>query len=200
MKLRSRGPGRAGRSRSRLVTLLAAGALTLGTTSYAAILSAGPALADPTCQYVATGSDTIQDVMNQYAVDLSGNLLCSYNATDPVLGPPATGTIQEISYVKGFNATEPVLSCPTYERPNGSTAGVTGLRQSINPSSPVSGPLSPAPATGCIDIARSSSQPTTFTSTGALIYIPFAEDTVTGSVGPATGAVVNGIYLSLIHI
>ena len=185
--------GQPGRSRSRLATLLAAGALTLGMTGYAAVLSAGPALADPTCQEVAVGSDTTQVVMDQYSVDLSSNFLCSYDATDPLLGPPATGAIQEISYEKGFNATEPSLSCPTMERPNGSTAGVTALRQSINPNSQVGSPLSPAPATGCIDIARSSSGPTSNTG-GALTYIPFAEDAVAGSVGPTTGGVVDGIY------
>jgi hypothetical protein len=180
---------RADHRRLRLVTLLAVGTLTLGFTGYAAVMSAGPALADPTCQEVAVGSDTTQDVMNQYAVDLSGNLLCSFNAVDPVSGSTTT----DISYIKGLNATEPTLSCPTYERPNGSTAGVTGLRQSINPNSPVSSPLSPAPATGCIDIAMSSSGPTSNTG-GALTYIPFAEDAVTGSVGPATGGVVGGIF------
>ena len=190
MKHRSCTPGQVGGRRSALVTLLAAGALTLGFTGYTAVMTAGPALADPTCQEVAAGSDTTQDVMNQYSVDLSGNFLCAYNATDPVTG----STTEDISYIKGANATEPSVSCPSYVRPNGSTQGLAGLRQSINPNSQVGSPLNPAPATGCIDIAMSSSGPTSNTG-GALTYIPFAEDAVTGAVGPATANPAQpGIY------
>jgi len=174
-------------ARSRLTTLMAVGALTLSFAGFGVVMTAGPASADPTCQEVATGSDTIQDVMNQYSVDLTGNLLCSYNAVDPVTGSQTTN----IEYIKGLNATEPAISC-LEQRPNGSSAGQVGLRESINPSTTASPALSPVAPAGCIDIARSSSGPTSNTA-GALTFIPFAEDAVTGAIGPATGGTVNGI-------
>ena len=187
--------GQPGRSRSRLAALLAAGALTLGMTSYAAVFAAGPASADPVCQEVAVGSDTIQDVMNQYAFDLGGSALCSYNATDPVTGVGGTagGTV-EIGYERGLNPTEPTgPTCAAYERPNGSSQGQTALRQSINPTTTAPTPMVPAPGAGCVDIGRSSSAPSVVAN-GYLTYIPFAEDAVTGAVGPTTGGVVQGIF------
>ncbi len=175
------------RLKSRLVTLVSAGALTMGLAGFGVVMTSGPALADPTCQEVATGSDTIQDVMNQYSVDLGGNELCSFNAVDPVSGSQTTN----IEYIKGANATEPAVTC-LEQRPNGSGAGQVGLRESINSSTTASPALSPVAPAGCIDIARSSSGPTSNTA-GALTFIPFAEDAVTGAIGPATGGVVNGI-------
>jgi hypothetical protein len=175
------------RLKSRLVTLVSAGALTMGLAGFGVVMTSGPALADPTCQEVATGSDTIQDVMNQYAVDLGTNELCSFNAVDPVSGSQTTN----IEYIKGLNATEPAVTC-LEQRPNGSGAGQVGLRESINPSTTATPALSPAAPAGCIDIARSSSGPTSNTA-GALTFIPFAEDAVTGAIGPATGGVVQGI-------
>jgi hypothetical protein len=152
-----------------------------------AVAQAGPALADPTTQENAAGSDTIQDVINQYSVDLAGNLLGSWNAVDPVSGALG-GTI---SYVKGPNATQPKVTC-LEQRPNGSGQGVIGLRESINAATGATPPLSPVVPVNCVDIARSSSG-NTFTASGALAYIPFAEDAVTGAVGPAVGGVVQGI-------
>src|SRR5580658_3049765 len=175
------------RLKSRLVTLVSAGALTMGLAGFGVVMTSGPALADPTCQEVATGSDTIQDVMNQYAVDLGTNELCSFNAVDPVSGSQTTN----IEYIKGLNATEPAVTCLA-QRPNGSGAGQVGLRESINPSTTATPALSPAAPAGCSDIARSSSGPTSNTA-GALTFIPFAEDAVTGAIGPATGGVVQGI-------
>jgi phosphate transport system substrate-binding protein len=174
--------------RAKLKTLLAAGAATVGFASLA-IAQAGPAAADPTLVYVANGSDTIQDVMNQYSVDLAGNELGSYNAVDPVT---ATNVHAIITPVKGANATHPAISC-SYTRPNGSTEGLNALRKSINPSTTATQLASP-PQQGCIDIGRSSSGPGANASTnGGLVYIPFAVDAVGGSVGPATGGVVGGV-------
>jgi hypothetical protein len=175
------------RLKSRLVTLVSAGALTMGLAGFGVVMTSGPALADPTCQEVATGSDTIQDVMNQYSVDLGTNELCSFNAVDPVSGSQTTN----IEYIKGANATEPAVTC-LEQRPNGSGAGQVGLRESINSATTASPALSPVAPVGCIDIARSSSGPTSNTA-GALTFIPFAEDAVAGAIGPATGGVVSGI-------
>ena len=175
--------------RSRLTTLVAVGALTMGFAGFGVVMTAGPALADPTCQEVAGGSDTIQDVMNQYSVDLAGNLLCSYNAVDPVSGSLTTN----IEYIKGLNATEPATTC-LETRPNGSGQGQIALRESINPGTGATPPLAIPVPQGCLDIGRSSSSPGTNANTGgALIFIPFALDAVTGAVGPATGGVVQGI-------
>jgi hypothetical protein len=189
MRLKSHvglGRERPGRLHSRLTTLVAVGALTMGFAGFGVVMTAGPALADPTCQEVAAGSDTIQDVVNAYSVDLAGNLLCSFNAVDPVSGSQTTN----IEYVKGLNATEPAITC-LEQRPNGSGAGVVGLRESINPATTVTPALSPVAPANCIDIGRSSSGPTSNTA-GALTYIPFAEDAVAGAIGPAAGGVVNG--------
>jgi phosphate transport system substrate-binding protein len=169
------------------MVLVTAGTFTIGFAGAGIALTAGPALADPTCQEAAVGSDTIQDVMNQYSVDLTGNLLCSYNAVDPVSG--AAGN--NISYIRGLNATEPATTC-TYTRPNGSNQGIVALRESIDPATTATPPLATVAPQNCVDIALSSSGPTSNTA-GALAYIPFAEDAVTGAVGPATAGTVQGI-------
>jgi hypothetical protein len=188
MKLKSDcGARRRRRPRSRLMVLVTAGTFTIGFAGAGIALTAGPALADPTCQEAAVGSDTIQDVMNQYSVDLTGNLLCSYNAVDPVSG--AAGN--NISYIRGLNATEPATTC-TYTRPNGSNQGIVALRESIDPATTATPPLATVAPQNCVDIALSSSGPTSNTA-GALAYIPFAEDAVTGAVGPATAGTVQGI-------
>jgi hypothetical protein len=173
--------------KSHLVTLVTVGTFTMGFAGAGIALMAGPALADPTCQETAVGSDTIQDVMNQYSVDLTGNLLCSYNAVDPVSG--AAGN--NISYIRGLNATEPATTC-AYTRPNGSSQGQVALRESINPATTATPPLATVAPQNCVDIARSSSGPTSNTA-GALAFVPFAEDAVTGAVGPAAGGTVQGI-------
>jgi hypothetical protein len=190
MRLKSHvSPDRGVRPRSRLATLVTVGALTLGFAGLGIAMSAGPALADPTTQEIAVGSDTIQDVINQYSVDLTGNLLGSYNAVDPI--SQAAGN--NISYIRGLNATlQGGGTTCTLTRPNGSSQGQVALRESINPATAVTPPLAvPAPQ-GCVDIARSSSGPTSNTG-GALAFIPFAEDAVAGAVGPATAGTVQGI-------
>jgi hypothetical protein len=179
------------KTRSRLLTLAAVATLTMGFAGFGVAMTAGPALADPTCQEIAVGSDTIQDVMNQFSVDLAGNLLCSYNAIDPVSG--AAGN--DISYIRGFNATQPATTC-TYTRPNGSTQGQVAIRESINPATTATPPLATVAPQGCVDISRSSSSPSGSgeqNTGGALIFVPFALDAVTGAIGPATGGVVQGI-------
>ena len=173
---------------AKLTTLVAVSTVTVGMAGFVALAQAGPAAADPTVQFAAVGADTTEDVMNQFSVDLSGNLLGSYNAVDPISGA-AHGTL---SYVKGANATSPSVSC-SFTRPNGSTAGLDAFRASVNPGTTASQDAVP-PQAGCIDIARSSSGPTStdVKSDGQLVYIPFAVDAVTGSVGPQTGGVVSG--------
>jgi hypothetical protein len=173
---------------TKLTTLVAVSAVTVGMAGFVALAQAGPAGADPTIQFAEVGSDTIQDVMNQFSVDVAGNLLGSFNAVDPV-----TGAIHgSIAYVKGANATEPAVSC-NFTRPNGSTEGLDAFRFSINPLTTASQDAVP-PQAGCVDLSRSSSGPSSsdVKPDGQLVYIPFAIDAVTGAVGPTTAGEVNG--------
>lgn len=133
---------------------------------------AGPANADPSTSYVAVGSDTIQDVMNQFAADETPGAIGSWDAVNPV------------SAVAHEDIT-PKVGC-SMTRPNGSGEGLSALRKSINPST-TAAQLADPPEPGCVDIARSSSGPGANASTnGALQYIPFALDAVATATGPAT--------------
>ena len=131
---------------------------------------AGPAAADPTTTYVGVGSDTIQDVMNGISVRVGLGVVGSWDAVDPATGV-AGGLIN------------PKPGC-VMTRPNGSGAGVSALRASINPATGSPPPGTP-PSQGCVDFARSSSGPTV-DANGLLVYIPFALDAVTSATGPAT--------------
>jgi len=144
-------------------------------------------MADPTFSYVMVGSDTIQDVMNAYAVSVSDGILASYNAVNPV----TVGTHELIT--PAHNGTGGNQNNCSFARPNGSTEGFDALDASVNTSTTLV-PPAPGPQPGCIDISRSSSGPGSIassgpgslSSTGNLIYIPFAVDAVTGANGPTT--------------
>ena len=157
---------------------VALGAAVLAFTGLT-LAQAGPALADPTETLVAVGSDTIQDVYNQFALDAAGNLLGSYNATNPV-----TGAAHEV--ITPVDGTAHV-NC-SYARPNGSSEGVANLRLALNPATTNGGAaVAPVAQQGCVDIARSSSGPGTLQSnTGPIVYVPFALDAVAGATGPST--------------
>ena len=180
-------PVRLGR-KPRLKTLMAVGAATVAFGGLA-VAQAGPAAADPAASYVAVGSDTVQDVYNQFSLDKAGNFLGSYNAVNPV---KATAHEEITPNVAGASASSPTNQC-SFTRPNGSTEGLSALRKSINPSTTAT-QLTAPPQPNCIAIDRSSSGPgTNQSNTGALVYIPFALDALAGSVGPATGGVVGGV-------
>jgi hypothetical protein len=164
--------------------LVVAGVLVAGVGSL--VLQTTPALADPEFTFVAVGSDTIQDVYNQFASDLGGTTLASYNATNPV-------TAQTGDTITAINANSNE-SC-SFPRPNGSTPGTDDLEASIG-GTVGAGATSPLPATGCIDIARSSAPPNapgtapadgSYTGANAIQFVPFAEDAITGAYGPAAG-------------
>jgi hypothetical protein len=149
------------------------------------ITQSTPAFADPTEQLVAVGSDTIQDVYNQFSLDLGGNALGSYNATNPVTGAAAEN-ITPVDGSAGKNCS--------FARPNGSGPGLGALENAIGGAT--SGGTAPLPAAGCVDIARSSAGPNTsgpatgnYTGSNAIQFVPFALDAVTGAIGPATGGV-----------
>src|SRR5215470_5257634 len=95
------------------------GLLVLGVTfaglSGVAVAQSAPASADPSVKFVAVGSDTVQDVYNAFATAFGGNLVGSYNATNPVTG--AIG--EEITPADGTAG----VNC-SFDRPNGSGAGI----------------------------------------------------------------------------
>ena len=166
---------------------LAVGVAVAGISSLV-LTQATPAFADPTQTLVLVGSDTIQDVWNAFGTTFGGNFVGSYNATNPV-----TGAINEnITPVDGTAG----VNC-SFARPNGSGQGVAALRFSLNPASAnVTGSIAPGqkPEPGCVDLARSSSGPGSlgnFTGSGAIQYVPFALDAVTGATGTANCATAN---------
>src|SRR5215831_3506500 len=162
----------------RVRALLALGTALVGFSSLA-LAQTLPALADPTVTLVATGSDTIQDVYNQFAADAAGNLLGSYDAVNPV-----TAAAHEI--ITPVDGTAGV-KC-SFARPNGSGEGVADLRLALNPAT-TNGGSAPLPSAqqGCVDIARSSSGPGGLQSnTGPIVYVPFALDGVAGATGAAS--------------
>jgi ABC-type phosphate transport system substrate-binding protein len=147
-------------------------ALAVAGLAAAAVVVAAPASADPVTTYATVGSDTIQDVMNQFAADQFPGLIGSWDAVNP--GSKIAHEI--ISPKPGCSMT----------RPNGSGEGLNALRKSINPSTTAPQLASP-PSAGCIDFSRSSSGPGSNASvTGALQYVPFALDAVATATGPAT--------------
>jgi len=127
--------------------------LIVAASAAAAItaMTAGPALADPPsgttpapADITGVGSDTIQNVMDQFSHDFNKGLpassphLYSWDATNP-----NTGVIGDTIVIKGTSADRTTCAQP---RPDGSSAGITAL-ESSNPQ------ISGHP---CIDFARSS--------------------------------------------
>jgi hypothetical protein len=161
----------------------------------ALVLSQTPALADPSVEFVAAGSDTTQDVMNQFALDTGANVLASYNAFNPVSATAhelITPSKEQFSAAGVPNPNAAPLNA-NFTRPNGSGEGQAALRLSINPGSTAAvpgGATGVAPQQGAVDIARSSSGPGNNASTsGQLIFIPFALDAVTGSTGSTASTI-----------
>jgi len=190
------------RRATRLKSLVAAGAIAIGFAGVGLAVS-GPAHADPAVNYVAVGSDTIQDVMNGFAL-LEGNVLGSYNAVNPV-----TAVAHEVitpSKVP-FGSTAPLTSC-SFTRPNGSTEGAAALDYSLTQNATNLNALAPPlvsnpPGSGCVDVGRSSSAPKTNcatvlcqSATGGLVYVPFALDAVAGAIGPTSVLTNAGMFTS----
>jgi hypothetical protein len=157
------------------------------------LLSQAPAYADANTIFVAVGSDTTQDVINQFSLDLGGNTLDSVYATNQVSGASheiVTGAHE----ARNADGTPNALGTPaqfSFDRPNGSNEGIASLRLSINTSSTaaVPGGANP-PQQGSVDIARSASAPGSNASTsGQLIYIPYALDAVTETTGSSASTI-----------
>jgi hypothetical protein len=195
--------------------LAVTGVVIAGVASLA--LNQTQALADPGVTYVAVGADVTQDFLNGWATALGGNLVGSYNATNP---QDLASLHQVITPVKTGNTTPanalPAEACG-FNRPNGSGEGVTAIRASLAgatgepattsaTSSPILGQAvsltngdtgslpSNLPESNCVDIARSSSAPSSANvdaAAGALIYIPFAVDGLTASIGSTARTIEN---------
>jgi hypothetical protein len=172
----------------RTVAAVAVASVAASTLS----LSAG---ADPK-QYTAAvglGSDTTQDVMNALSGHAGGN---NYN---PIQSSAATGKRQVVS----FDATPPagvVGTCvitktggPSFDRPNGSSAGRRALSRSIDGTGfGNTGLCSPAPVNvaGQVQFARSSAGPASGDTGTALTYVPFGRDAMSFASYRADGGAV----------
>jgi len=160
---------------------LIGGLAAVTTTAGLVVGVAGPASADPVTTLVGVGSDTTQDVMDAVASQVGGGVVGSWDAVNPV------------DHTTAHELITPKSGC-VMTRPNGSGEGVTALRQALG--STVAGLANP-PEAGCVDFARSSSGPgTNASTTGQLVYIPFALDAVATATGPAT-ATTNAVATNI---
>ncbi len=152
-------------------------AIAMAGLAALAVSVASPASADPATTFVTVGSDTVQDVMNQFTSDEFPGLIGSWDAVNPVTG----AAHEDITPKPGCSMT----------RPNGSGEGLAALRKSINPAT-TAVQLADPPEPGCVDFSRSSAGPgANASATGTLQYVPFALDAVATATGPAaavTGA------------
>lgn len=164
----------------RILTKLAAGAAAAAT---AVAVAAAPALADPPKgvtpkpgDVVGVGSDTIQNVMDQFSHDFNashstGPKLYSWDATNP-----KTGAIHDLIATKS--------GCAKIQRPDGSTEGITAL---VTENATTSGHP-------CMDFARSSRDraPTDPPfAKGGIAFVTMAGDAVTYSTQAVTNAPAN---------
>ena len=140
----------------------------------AGIAFISPASAEPVSNsYVLVGSDTLQDSSNA--------LLNGTSATGPLVHVLST-TASSIGSFDAFGST--AIQTKTggvfFGRPSGSGAGVTALRASITGATYSGNSAVPAKViSGQVDIARSSSGPSTnANAAGLLVYIPYARDAV----------------------
>jgi ABC-type phosphate transport system substrate-binding protein len=157
-----------------LTTLVTTGTVILGFAGFA-VISGGSASADPHQVYTVVGSDTVENVYDQFALDEGANLIGSWDAVDPV--SQAIGEIITPNNAAGGQCE--------FTRPDGSGQGENALRASINPSTTAS-QLAVPPEANCVDWSRSSSGPgTDQKDDGVLVFIPFAIDAVTGGISTA---------------
>jgi ABC-type phosphate transport system substrate-binding protein len=133
----------------------------------------------PVASVVGVGSDTIQNVLDQFSADRNSannsERLYSWDATNPV-----TGAIGDNIPMKKGCTTSGGVALPNIPRPDGSSAGITALTT-------MNGTASGHP---CLDFARSSraragTDPTNIT------FVTLAGDAVTYSTQPGSNAPAN---------
>lgn len=141
--------------------------IVVGLSAGVVAALSGTALADPSstpsaASIVAVGSDTTQNVFNQFSTDYNATSpaknLYSFNATDGTSSPS--------------NITPKTGCSTTTVRPNGSGAGISALKANARPTGDTTN--------YCIDIARSSRGPQSGDGT-AISFVRFAQDAVTWS-------------------
>lgn len=178
----------------KLTSKLATGALGAGAALALGVSLAAPAAADPVSPYhayAAVGSDTLQDLFNNFAT-VSANDLDSWDAfgTTPIKTKAVDGYVT---------------------RPAGSGDGRAALSAAWNPASHTWTKQAVDPVTGAsstsrlvtvesIDIARSSGQPGTQVPAGAandnLTSVPLARDAVAVAVGSSVKASITNLTTS----
>ena len=172
-------------------------AAAVAGASVVALTLASPASADPTGTYVAVGSDTVQDVENALATAIGGGLLGSYNAFDPANNDADGNALTRQTGALKIQTKPGTAAIP---RPNGSGDGVAAMAAAQGGTVQNKAPFNAAgsvPSAGSIDIARSSSGPSSFTladgttpvttgASGLVDFIPFAIDAVTFAAGPSS--------------
>jgi ABC-type phosphate transport system substrate-binding protein len=164
----------------RILSKLVVGAAAAAT---AVTLAAPSALADPPAgvtpapnSVVAVGSDTIQNVFDQFSHDFNathrtGRKLYSWDATNPKTGLPH----DMIKFKRG---------CSSQQRPNGSSEGITAVGSNLG------GTTAGNP---CADLARSSRDRAVSDAPfakGGLAFVTLAGDAVTWSTPAVSNAPV----------
>jgi ABC-type phosphate transport system substrate-binding protein len=133
------------------------------------------ASAPATTDFVGVGSDTIQNVMDQFSADFnvshSTGKLYSFDALNPI-----TGAMGDTIVTKHTSTDSTTCSQP---RPDGSSAGIGALENTKT--------LSGRP---CIDFARSS-RARSGTDPGTISFINLAGDAVTYATQPGSNAPAN---------
>jgi hypothetical protein len=170
-------------TKKRLALLATAGAL-LG----AAAMTSGGASADPQqfSAFAGVGSDTTQDVLNAFSGFARGTYFTPVNA----------GAANGYTQINSFDATgggciTSKLNGPSYDRPNGSSAGRRALSRSLD----LTGFGTAACGgvkniSGQVDFARSSAGPTSGDTGTQLAYIPFGRDAMSLGYYRAVGSPV----------
>jgi ABC-type phosphate transport system substrate-binding protein len=153
-----------------------------GTASFTLTIGIAPAPTD----IVGVGSDTIQNVMDQFSSDFnktagSGSHLYSWDATNPELAPP--NNVGDPIVIKGTSSDVKTCEQP---RPDGSSAGITAL-ESSNPK------IGSSP---CIDFARSS-RARGSTDPNSISFVNLAGDAVGYATEPAAGGAASNVPTNL---
>jgi ABC-type phosphate transport system substrate-binding protein len=163
----------------------------VATAAAAVTMAVAPAMADPNPgtvpkpnNIVGVGSDTIQNVMDQFSHDYNAthtaNKLYSWDATNP-----KTGAVGDSIVTKS--------GCAAIPRPDGSSAGITALTTENAKTS----------GDPCMDFARSSRDRTATDppyASGGIAFVDLAGDAVTWAANSTTNAPANLTTAQLVKI
>lgn len=145
----------------RKIVTIAAAVATVSTVGVGSAL-ADPSSTPPLNAIVGVGSDTLTPVFHQLTADYNAThkvVLGSWDAVDPTTGQ-AGGTI----VTKASSSTD--MTC-SMTRPNGSSAGITALENSLTDG-----------GKPCVNFARSSRAPAT-TDPTTIAFVRLARDAIT---------------------